>query len=240
MNKLPQISCLMITGGEQNRMKLARIAVQNFLMQDYPNKKLIIINYNLDENVIDHTNMYHADITEYLVNKKNKTLGDLRNISLDMVPIGSFYYIFDDDDWRHPMLLSYMMDIHIKSGKDYIFLKNRLNYNCNIDSIWISSDTHGQVHILGRKKDDDFKYLSLNTGEDAPVAKLLQSGNGILVDNDPQLYTRFVHSSVFVRKNQTHVLLNTGHYQETQATDEDKIYVASFINLFGSVCNNSR
>lgn len=239
------IYCLMITGGD-NRIEWARIAVHRFFLQDYPNKHLIIINHNLNENVLfgKNTHLVNKNIHEYMVNKKGKTLGDLRNLSLSYVPTGAYYFIYDDDDERYPELLSGLMNVALNKNAEYVLMKNRLNFNCNTGKLWRSIDHRGMHILFGFKFGDsrDFKYLPLDRNEDKPVNDLLTNGSKtFLWDNDPKMYVRFTHNdntSLFVRKNQNGPVLNAGYYLEFPATEEDQDYVNSFKNSYDRVCPN--
>lgn len=245
MERTPQIFCLMITGGN-DRIEWARVAVRGFLNQDYPNKKLIILNNNLQENVAFNKNssrIVDPNVQEYIVSKKGKTLGDLRNMSMNYVPLGSYYYVWDDDDERHPTLLTYLMHNAINSGAQYVLLKNRLNFNCANNSLWRSNDSRGLKHILGRKTGGkyDLKYLSKDTLEDLPVNDLKHNGSKtLLINNDPRFYVRFVHgknTSPFVNYTQSNASITDGPYTETQCTPEDREYINSFIQNYSRVCS---
>lgn len=235
------IYCLMVT----SRLEWARIAVRNFLDQDYPYKKLIIINHNLKANVLfGKVSPVNPNIQEYMVSKKGKTLGDLRNISLRYVPTGSFFYTWDDDDERHSTMLSTLMNAAILNNATYVLTKNRLNYNCVTNALWRSKDVRGMKPLFGYKSGttDDFKYLRKDTLEDLPVNDLTKKKGTILLDNDPKLYVRFTHgnnTSPFVHKNQKMAVLNVGPYVESVATVEDKEYIESFINKYDRVCPDS-
>jgi hypothetical protein len=223
----------MITGAKE-RVLWANISIQNFYQQDYPNKHMIIVNHG-----IDHTErlLWKQDdkIQEFMVSKKGKTLGDLRNISIALVPENALFLTWDDDDYRHPSMISYMVNAMITSNVNYILLKNRLNYNCNTNSLWRSSDSRGNVHLLARKK---FYYYQKDVNEDYAIRDI-SSREKLILDNDPKLYTRFVHgtnASIFVKKNQTGAVLNAGPYVETAIVDTDQDYVNSFIGLYRNVC----
>lgn len=237
------IYCLMVTGLPE-RLEWARIAVRNFLKQDYPYKKLIIINHNLKANVFFRTaGRSPPNIDEYIVSKKGKTLGDLRNISLQYVPAGSFFYIWDDDDERHPTMLTVLMNAAILNNAKYVLTKNRLNFNCVTNSLWRSTDVRGMYPLFGYKSgkpSEDFSYLKKDTMEDSPVNELSKKKGTVLLDNDPRLYVRFTHgnnTSPFVKKNQTMATLNMGPYIESVATESDKEYIEIFIKDYDRVCN---
>ncbi len=118
---LPHVYCLLITGKDAKRIMYSRlIGVKNFNLQDYPNKTLIIINHG-DQPVMLTK---QKNIFELRVQKNNMTLGDLRNLSLDLVPLNGIFCVFDDDDWRPERYLSYMVNKLLETKSVAVFLKN--------------------------------------------------------------------------------------------------------------------
>lgn len=227
------IYCLMVT----DRIDWARTSVANFLKQEYVNKKLLIFNNNLTENVCLSS---QPGVVEYMISKGGRTLGQLRNISLDYVPMGSYWFTWDDDDERHPKLLGSLMDAAIKNHSKYVLFKNRLNFNCHTNSLWRSSDSRGLKHFLAYK-DNQFQYLNKNTLEDLPANDLLSNTNksAILLDNNPTWYVRFTHgdnTSPFVNVRQSTAVLNSGPYTESRASEQDFLYIQSFVKNYSRVC----
>lgn len=236
------VYCLMVTGYNDKRVEWAKVSVYNFLLQDYPNKQLLILNQNLQKSVIGINKI--RNIQEILINNKpwtgKKSLGTLRNFMLDMVPENALYYTWDDDDWRHPSLLRSLVNVKLSNNVDFVFLKHRLNYNCNTNSLWRSTELRGQVIFLGKKSDKiSFQYLDKDSLEDTLAHNLVNTQKTILWENHPQMYVRFVHSnntSPFVNKDQTVPVLNAGPYTESVAFSEDYKYIESFIPNFEKVC----
>lgn len=228
------IYCLMITG-KPGTIQFARTTAKLFLLQDYPNKHLIIINHDLTENVIfGNTVLEDKRINEMMVSKKNKTLGDLRNISLKYVPIGAYFYTYDSDDFSNINLLSYLHNEAKKNNAKYVLMRNRLNFNRNNDSLWRSSDDRGNSILFGLKTgENDFQYSSKDTLEDWGVKQL--GNHAVIVNNPFHYYVRFVHennTSPFVDPNQSEAKLNAGHYIEKPSEPDDYEYMKTFINHF--------
>ena len=81
----------------------------------------------------------NAIIKEYMVSKNNKTLGDLRNISLSHVPNGVIWTTWDDDDWRHETYLSVLYNELIRlnnAQKMKLPLKNEIRKQRKFDKIF--------------------------------------------------------------------------------------------------------
>lgn len=110
---LPLISCLMIT---KDRLDKVKIAVNCFINQTYPNKELIIL-CDSDDGTREYIkDLNRSDITYIFPKGSNRTLGDLRNLSVQIAK-GDYVAQWDDDDWYHPSRLSVQM---------YNILKNNM------------------------------------------------------------------------------------------------------------------
>jgi glycosyltransferase involved in cell wall biosynthesis len=87
---LPKVSCVMVTGHKPERMPLARVAIECFKKQTYPNLELLVINegtpFCLDEEVLV---------------EPGTSLGELRNLGLKHAT-GDLVIQWDDDDWYSP------------------------------------------------------------------------------------------------------------------------------------------
>lgn len=99
----PRISCLMVTA---NRARLAERSVDCFLAQTWPNRELVIV----DDGEEDYAPLLARVPAERLIHHrlpKNPatTLGELRNLSLDIAR-GALMSHWDDDDWFHPERLT--------------------------------------------------------------------------------------------------------------------------------------
>lgn len=227
------IYCLMITGKDNERYKFAKRAILNFNIQTYQNKKLIIINHGSYKLIKNSDN-----IQEYMIDKTNKTLGDLRNISLSFVPSGEIWTTWDDDDWRHPEYLSLLYKELKRSGLSMLMIKNRLEYNIQNKFCWQSSMKSGFYWYFCYKNNNQ-KYDSLDTFEDGIIKKTLLK-NKIpyhIYNNDPKLYIRYVHNnntSLFVNPHKYKInnYPKTNDFSEFSITEENKNYLLKIINLY--------
>lgn len=212
------IYCLMITGKDNERYKFARISIINFLLQTYDNKYLIIINHGSER--LDNGNV-DGRIKEIMISKKDRTLGDLRNISLSYVPDGEIFTTWDDDDWRSENYLQSLYNILIKNKAEMVMIRNRIEYNLNNKSIWKSSLRTG-FPIFFMIKDNDVKYDSYDTLEDQIIKiKSYKMHKRIIVyDNDARLYIRYIHknnTSPYVNKDR--VMNNDYHHNHYENYD---------------------
>lgn len=246
INSDVDIYCIMIT--KKSREYFIKTALENFVLQNYKKKKLIIINETNDYIVMkdDVSSVYNENknIFEFHVNKtdQNFTLGKLRNTALELcVPEGSLWTTYDDDDWRNPSYLTNLYNELQKHQADIVFLKNRLEYNMNNKFVFKSQFRNGRAFFLARRysKIKDV-YDDVNTIEDVHIAdKYRQYGktNIRVYDNDAKQYIRVIHkdnTSIFVHpdKNQIVNYDSSYDYHEYEATEEEKKYVTSIIDAY--------
>lgn len=239
-NLNPPIYCLMISGKNDLRRRFAKVAIENFYTQDYSNKFMVIINEGnvslFDENIQKYNKIKNR-VIEVMINKKQLklTLGDLRNISLQFVPINAIWTTWDDDDWRRRDYLSIMGKELIKSNMKYLMYKHRIDHNFNTNMSYKITLENG-TFIFFAWKDPFLKYDSLEKKEDVVVKNYILTNNNklMLYDNDPRLYIRFVHkdnTSVFVDKSKTSILplSKNSNYKEFELTDIEQQYVNEII-----------
>lgn len=226
----PPVYCLMVTGKDEKRLAYARqIGIANFDLQDYPNKHMIIVNHG-KKPVLDRP---QDNIYEIMVEKgPDMTLGDLRNISLDLVPLNACFSIFDDDDWRVPNYLSFLVDHMLKTHSIAVFLKNRIEYNLANGYTFRSHFRNGNTHILAMKL-DRLRYTSVDTLEDVHLQEDIASFKKkyTAIDNDPRMYVRIIHqnnTSPFATDNRADIVRYSpnGNYWESEASSEEKDYAA--------------
>lgn len=228
----PRVYCLLITGKDTKRIAYSRlIGVKNFYVQTYPHKTLIIVNHGTEPVLLQP----HENVYEMRVEKGDMTLGDLRNLSLDLVPMNGVFCIFDDDDWRSPDYLSIMIDALISSKSVAVFLKNRLEYNLQKHYCFVSHFEQGNTHILGYKI-ERLRYTSKDTLEDTNLQYDLKSfGKKFLaLDNDPKMYLRIIHdnnTSPHARMNPESITVYSkdSYYKESEASPDQTAYAKSII-----------
>ena len=228
----PFVYAIMITGKDERRAAFARlIGIRNFEMQDYKNKKMIIINHG----TIPIIEKQNDKIHELIVEKGDMTLGDLRNLALDLVPLNAIWYVHDDDDWRVPNYISFMIDKLLSTKSIAVFLKNRLEYNLANKFTFKSYFDYGNTHIMCIKL-DRLRYMRKDTLEDTELQRDIQSFKRkyLAIDNDPKMYIRIIHqnnTSPFAIDSRNDVVkyADSSYYKEFDASPEQKKYAADIV-----------
>lgn len=221
----------------KNRKRFLPTALLNFAEQTYSNKVLLIINHSPDEKLILEP---VKNVHEFQVNKEHEkfTLGKLRNIALEFIPDNSLWMTNDDDDYKSPDYIEQFVKRLLFHNLDILFMKNRLEVNLNNGFIFRSQFRNGRAFFVA-KKNQEFKYLDLDTIEDKDVRDQYTKSNKktAMFDNDPKLYVRAIHTtntSIFVN-NQKNEIVNydkNNEYLEFQATQEEIDYVNKIILKF--------
>jgi hypothetical protein len=191
---VPMVYCLMVTGKDDARVALARGSVQNFLDQTYASKRLIIVNHHPTQSVLRGKEL--DGVTEVLVDKAGKTLGDLRNMSMAYVQPGTLWTPWDDDDVRSPDYLELLFQRMITSGADVVLTTRRYEYNANTDFAWETRLPTG-TWMFFAKYDPAYRYASLDTREDNAVKEQIKALKKAvdMYDNPPRMYIRLVHTN---------------------------------------------
>ena len=226
------IYCIMVTGKSKCRTDLAQKSLDNFFEQSYQNKKLIVINHGKDKIIKDPI----PNVFEHQI-EKNETLGDIRNISLNLVPINACWITWDDDDYRSPQYLSYLFSIMKSSNCDVVAITERYEYNYNTGLVWKMTFKNGFVHILA-KQDLRIRYESKDSMEDINLIndfRKLGKKVHVVERNDPSLYIRVVHTdntSEYVNKNKTNVRdidPRTSMYPENKVDEQKAKEIRDFM-----------
>ena len=213
------VYCLMVTGKDKCRIDFARKSVSNFLEQDYDNKVLVIINHSRDKVITSDTSdtlQRPSNIFEFYVDKdgNNLTLGELRNISLNMVPINAIWTTWDDDDVRSPTYISQLYSKMVENKSDVVVFTHRTEFNANNKFVWASNLKSG-FPIVFAKADLRVQYTNLNSMEDLNIISGFKNLGKIVytwADNDISLYIRTVHSnntSFYVQKEKDAIITHS-------------------------------
>lgn len=237
--KNPDIYCILITGKNEDRYKFIPLAIENFKMQTYKYKKLLIINHG--SNKIKTTNkdyMYNPDIIEINIEKGILTLGDIRNYALDIIPLNALWTVWDDDDWRSKVYLEEMYKSLVKYRADVVFFKNRLEYNILNNFAYQSRFNFGMPFILS-KKIEKIRYLPRESLEDVDlhVDYLKADKKVVILDNDPRFYIRIIHesnTSLYVN-NQRNFIVNYSDkdsYHEYEINKKDYEYCRMIVDKY--------
>ena len=231
INQNQVINCIMITGKDASREQFAQRSLANFREQSYASKRLIIINH-ASYTVLNKTKENNE--YEFYVDKDTHSLslGQLRNISLNLVPINEMWTTWDDDDVRSSNYLELMYEILCKNDADVVSLARRIEYNQLNEFVWQIKQTKGLPIILA-KQDLRVRYLNTNTMEDINLLDDFRKvGNKVHIDigNNPFIYIRTVHdnnTSLYVSKDKNTVNGTFGGdtYSESNVTPKEAMQV---------------
>lgn len=215
------VYCLMVTGYSDKRRPFALRSISNFREQRYQNKHLIVLNQS-KRKLLNREHDFE-NILEFYVDNEGKTLGNLRNISLQFVPPNAIWTTWDDDDWRHSAYLSIMMREMRTTGTEFLMPRNRIEYNLVNKFAYKSTLKTGFMTFFS-KYNENLRYADVSTSEDANVKEYaLKNLRYATYDNDAALYIRFVHddnTSVYV----------DGKKQDVRDTSRNKVYFETKLN----------
>jgi hypothetical protein len=183
----------MVTGKDITRHKFAAMSIDNFWLQTYANKYLIIINES-NQTCVKSKNYR---IIEIFV-PKSTPLGVMRNIALDIVPPNAIWTTWDDDDWRSHDYIQILSDaLHFNDNKKYLMYCNRLEHNLITNFTWRCHIRSG-TYIFFCYKDPELTYDEVENKEDIIIKNLMYSRSErltILSNNTHAIYIRFVHGT---------------------------------------------
>lgn len=227
----PTIYAVMVTSGDSHRRLFIPSALKNFHSQDYGKKKLIIINHG--NSSVLHSS--HPDVTELMVDKTGRTLGDLRNIALQHVPPNALWITFDDDDLRSEDYFSLLYDYLRFFDADAVTLRNNVTYNLNNGYIYKNRFENGMYYILMKNFNPQL-YTRKDDGEDSHIREIFRPLNKklVLIDNDPMMYIRTFHgrnTSMYVDQKKDVLIKSTDddEYKEYPVTPtERKIIIDTY------------
>ena len=129
IEETPLVSCIMPT---HNRRSFVPKAIQQFLMQNYPNRELVIVDDGSDR---------IADIVpkdsriRYIHQNSKSTIGAKRNLACKEAR-GEIIVHWDDDDWMAVWRLSYQVGNLLKEKADICGLDKLLFYDQESNQAW--------------------------------------------------------------------------------------------------------
>lgn len=194
----PLISCLCVTRGKP---KLLERTISCFMSQIYPQKELIIVYEDDDNDTINFINFSKLfernDVKLVLVKALPKTsLGELRNLGI-RASSGMYVCQWDDDDWYHSCRLMYEYNALEENGKAGSAMTQWLVFNTIENKAYISNTRVWEGSILCRKDILQLKpYDDKSMGEDTPTIDYLVTTNKLhLIKDIPILYIYIYHGS---------------------------------------------
>ena len=229
VRNVPPVYCLMVTGYTSARIPYARASVRNFSEQTYSNKHLVVLN-QAGETVLTDDEHTRDNMIEFFVDKRGKTLGELRNISLQFVPPDAVWTTWDDDDWRAPSYISTMLEAMHKHDTRFIMFMNRIEYN-RLNSHAFRLTLRSGLMTFFARQHPGLLYAHVDTSEDRPLKEYARTRlKPFVLDNDPKLYVRLIHddnTSVYIDKDRSHIRDTTKNkdFFERELNDEEQALV---------------
>lgn len=167
--KYPTITAVMVTLG---RIDLVRQSYNHFKRQTYPNKKMLIVTDGglPEHNALKKMVKVDPDLIILHVGEK-KTLGELRNLSVEYAP-SDLSIQWDDDDWYGPTRI---MEQY-KGLKDHkaIMIREQLHYFKDTNEVGWTVDRYGIQGTLLFDRRCGLTYPAERRGEDSVLKKALQ------------------------------------------------------------------
>ena len=165
----PLVACLMPTAG---RLHLLPRAMRSFSRQTYPNRILIVLSNNPEEDEVIASLRITPDIITHAA-VPGKTLGYYRNVTAQLaVAAGATIAVhFDDDDWSHPERIADQVAALEASDRDCVGYRSGLFWLEEEGRAWMYSNGL-KCYCLGNslcywlKVWERAKFPELRRGED--------------------------------------------------------------------------
>ena len=198
IDEQPLISCLMVTA---NRADIARVAIECFSEQTWPNKELVII----DDGVEDYSDVIAsfdcADLVRYIkLQPANPrlSLGELRNLSIEEAR-GEWCVQWDDDEWYHPERLAIQLNAAAQADVGASALKWTLMHvkENSDESLTFRGDSGIATPGTLMFRKGDVRYPHLARNEDGVFLRDVKANHGLVVldENYSHLFIRVFHGS---------------------------------------------
>lgn len=223
------VYCLMVTSNDSHRRPFCKASVRNFNEQTYAQKRLIILNLSDTSILSDSTD----DILEVFVERNGLSLGELRNMSLELVPPNAWWTLWDDDDWRCSDYLARFVEW--SKGYDFLMIQNRIEYNTQTKFAYVLTLRTGLMSFFS-KRHPLLRYEHVNTKEDVVVKETaLRTLKTRIVDNPSEMYVRMVHgknTSPYANAQKNSVRETQGHkvYFERELRKEERAYLRKILS----------
>lgn len=187
----PRISCLMVT---RDRTERARLAIESFRAQTYPDTELVIVTEAPDPALVAHVRALGAEnVTLLHVRDPSPTLGDLRNIAVEHAT-GALVCQWDDDDLYDPRRLEIQYAALVQTGAEACMLERWLMWWPRQERLAVSRRRPWEGSLLCLKAAMP-RYASTRRGEEAPVLDHLMRHARVALLDLPRLYTYVVHGA---------------------------------------------
>jgi glycosyltransferase involved in cell wall biosynthesis len=196
MQEYPLISCICVT---RRKPVMLERAIRCFSAQTYPNKELVIL-YEDDD---DETEFFISQLPPSdeikvvtVPRSPGIKLGQLRNISIQAAS-GAYICQWDDDDWYHISRLEYQYRQLTESSSPGSILMVWLIFDATTGRSYISNSRPWEGSVLCAKEILlNTKYENRSSGEDTAVVEaLLSAGHLHAIARVPWLYIYVYHGS---------------------------------------------
>lgn len=192
-NEGERVFAVMITGASAARAGLARASLDSFLLQQYPNRALVVVNDGPFE--VDVSAM-PRDRVVVVRPAGRRSLGALRNLGLNAVPDGALWTYWDDDDWHHPNLIAAQRSVLSRLGAPACFLAYQVKYGVERDVAFVDYHPGGFAGTLMTVKHASLRFPDVAAGEDSVyTAALKQVWPYCAWPNPPHYFLRLYHGS---------------------------------------------
>lgn len=230
------VYCLMVTGYDKRRRAFALNSITNFTNQTYKNKHLVIINQDLKSRLLTKT---YDNMLEVMVDNTDKTLGELRNISLQFVPPNAVWTTWDDDDWRSDDYIKTMVSAMEEKDADFLMFTNRIEYNLNTNYMYEITLRSGLMTFFA-KANPFLVYADVSTSEDKAIKDYAFQNIRdmmVIVNNDPLIYVRAIHdhnTSVYAKPDKDNVKDTSNHknYFERRVSSKNESYLRNILSSY--------
>jgi len=219
----PPVTCVLVT---YNRRKFIPQAMKYFLRQDYPEKRLIILDDGTDkieDLVPDLGNV------EYIRLDRKLTIGEKRNIGIEASQ-GEIILFWDDDDWYGPNRISYQVEPIIEGNADTTVLQDGFVLDLAKSQFWICKPPlrdrmfafgviAGTIAFRKSLFNHKIRFADVSLAEDAEFLRSLYR-NDLKITKMPAedkfIYIRHKHNTWAFSSWQT---FNNGEWQLVDAPD---------------------
>jgi len=192
--QFPLISCLCVTN---RRVPLLKMSIACFLAQSYPNKEMVIVCQENDQDTIQYIESLKREDILLVKNTPadSLTLGELRNLSLERSR-GDYFCQWDDDDWSHRDRLMIQYQNTTSNLFPATMLMNVLMFDAGRGDAYFSFFRLWDQTILGKRElFSTYKYKPLNKSEDREFSNLLMTESRIFPTVSPNLYIYVYHGN---------------------------------------------
>ncbi len=192
----PLVSCLCVTRHKPAKL---RRAINCFLAQRYARKELVLVYETDDLETALVAREYHAhpEVSVHALGVTPKrTLGELRNLSIELAQ-GEYFCQWDDDDWYHVDRVGTQLRVLLENRQVASVLTNWFIFDATARRAYLSHMRLWEGSILCRKDviGSAVHYPALRRLEDSFFLNALIAAHGVYPTVAPNLYVYEVHQA---------------------------------------------